>query len=123
MWFLVIKFLVSLQLHPGETNTGRTDRRTLHGALKMKFYTKRARVATIHRDISGAKICFNAASKGQNMVDTGARPTKRETTSTTATISTDKHARFEEQRAPSKVDSIALNTRFDKDKVEAPNGK
>ena len=41
---------------------------TVH--LKMKFYTKRARVATIQGDLAAARRCFNAASKGCDTVDT-----------------------------------------------------
>ena len=35
---------------------------TVH--LKMKIYTKRARVATIQGDLAASRKCFNAAAKG-----------------------------------------------------------
>ena len=51
---------------------------TVH--LKMKFYTKRARVATIQGDLEAARRCFNEASKGRDTVDTSTRPAKRAAT-------------------------------------------
>ena len=35
---------------------------TVH--LKMKYYTNRGRVVTLHGDIEAARRCFEAASKG-----------------------------------------------------------
>ena len=51
---------------------------TVH--LKMKFYRKRARIATIQGDLAATRRCFNVAAKGQSTVDTGARPAKKATT-------------------------------------------
>ena len=51
---------------------------TVH--LKMKFYTKKAQVATIQGDLAAARRCFNAAAKGQSTVDTGAQPAKKAAT-------------------------------------------
>ena len=39
--------------------------------LKMKFYTKRAHVATNHGEISAVRRCFNAASKGKTWMTLG----------------------------------------------------
>ena len=36
---------------------------TVH--LKMKFYTKRGRVATIHSDLSPSRRCFKRSVKGK----------------------------------------------------------
>ena len=83
----------------------------------MKFYTKRGHVATIHCDISTSRRRFNAASNGQSTIDTGARPIKRVATAR----SEPQPVKIEEQRAPPKVESISINTHFDKD--EAPNSK
>ncbi|MCI36885.1 hypothetical protein A2U01_0058109, partial [Trifolium medium] len=39
---------------------------TIH--LKMKFYTKKGKLATIHGDITAAMRCFEAASKGHSTI-------------------------------------------------------
>ncbi|GAU39748.1 hypothetical protein TSUD_219910 [Trifolium subterraneum] len=36
--------------------------------LKMKYYTDKGQVATLHKDIEAARRCFNAAYKGQSYV-------------------------------------------------------
>ena len=85
--------------------------------LKMKFYTKRERVATIQGDLADSRRCFNASAKGQITVDTGIRPAKR-----AATMQPEPNPIKEEvQSAPQKVESISLDTCFDQD--EAPNGE
>ena len=87
---------------------------TVH--LKMKFYTKRARVATIQGDLEAARRCFNAAAKGHNTVDTGTRPAKKATIARPEPQRSEPlPVRVEEQRAPPKVDSILLDTCFDQD--------
>ena len=82
--------------------------------LKMKFYTKRARIATIQGDPAAARRCFNAESKGRDTVDTGTRPAKRAATTRPEPREAES-IKIEEQRAPLKVDSIALDTCFDQD--------
>ena len=86
---------------------------TVH--LKMKFYTKRARVDTIQGDLEAARRCFNAVTKGHNTIDTNTWPAKKVVTARSEPV------RVKEQRAPPKVNSISIDTRFDQD--EPSSGK
>ncbi|MCI48683.1 hypothetical protein A2U01_0069926, partial [Trifolium medium] len=36
--------------------------------LKMKYYTNKGRVATLHGDIESARRCFEAATKGYTFI-------------------------------------------------------
>ncbi|MCI66711.1 hypothetical protein A2U01_0087969, partial [Trifolium medium] len=36
--------------------------------LKMKYYTHKGQVTTLHRDIEAARKCFDAASKGNDFI-------------------------------------------------------
>ncbi|MCI51721.1 hypothetical protein A2U01_0072965, partial [Trifolium medium] len=36
--------------------------------LKMKYYTNKGQVATLHRDIESARRCFEAATKGHSFI-------------------------------------------------------
>ena len=85
---------------------------TVH--LKMEFYTKRARVSTIQGDLAAARRCFNMASKGHNIIDTSIRPAKKAAIARSEPQRSEP-VKVEEQRGPPKVDSILLDTRFDKD--------
>ena len=83
---------------------------------KMKFYTNRARVATIQGDLAAIRRCFNAVAKGQSTIDTEAQPAKKAVTVRPEPQQSEPQPiRVEVQRAPPKVDSISLDTRFDQD--------
>ena len=41
--------------------------------LKMKYYTSKGLVATLHGDIETVRRCFEAASKGLNAISTSLR--------------------------------------------------
>ncbi|CAJ2646924.1 unnamed protein product [Trifolium pratense] len=44
--------------------------------LKMKYYTHKGQIATLHGDIEAARRCFDAASKGNNFVGKAPEPKK-----------------------------------------------
>ena len=79
---------------------------TVH--LKMKYYTSKGLVATLHGDIEAARRCFEAASKGLNTI--GTRPK----TPSKPTLPCSSH----EPMLLPRVDSIDLDNRFTKDDLK-----
>ncbi|CAJ2638239.1 unnamed protein product [Trifolium pratense] len=51
--------------------------------LKMKYYTHKGQVATLHGDIEAARRCFDAASKGNNFIGKAPEPKKPKPSSET----------------------------------------
>ncbi|MCH80166.1 hypothetical protein A2U01_0000929 [Trifolium medium] len=45
--------------------------------LKMKYYTNKGKVATLHGDIEAVRRCFEAATKGHNYIDKAPSSSKR----------------------------------------------
>ncbi|GAU46380.1 hypothetical protein TSUD_280790 [Trifolium subterraneum] len=56
--------------------------------LKMKYYTNKEQVATLHGDIEAARRCFNAAYKGQSYIGPVPKAKKSKTSSEQAETST-----------------------------------
>ncbi|XP_058785007.1 uncharacterized protein LOC131659906 [Vicia villosa] len=53
---------------------------TVH--LKLKYYTAKGQVATLHRDIEAVKRCFEASFNGLNSIKTASQPQDKPTTNT-----------------------------------------
>ncbi|CAJ2654489.1 unnamed protein product [Trifolium pratense] len=51
--------------------------------LKMKYYTHKGQVATLHGDIEAARRCFDAATKGNNFIGKAPEPKKPKPSSKT----------------------------------------
>ncbi|XP_058760051.1 uncharacterized protein LOC131633358 [Vicia villosa] len=83
---------------------------TVH--LKIKFYTKRGRVATINADIEAARRIFDASMKGLQLIAPPSNSNKKP-------IADDKPSQEDLQR-PSHVSSVDLDARFTK---ELKNGE
>ncbi|XP_058741598.1 uncharacterized protein LOC131613981 [Vicia villosa] len=84
---------------------------TVH--LKIKFYTKRGRVATINADIEAARRIFDASMKGLQLITPPSSANKKPRAE-------DKPAR-EDLQQPTNVSSIDLDARFTKE--ERKNGE
>ncbi|XP_058755629.1 uncharacterized protein LOC131628838 [Vicia villosa] len=77
---------------------------TVH--LKMKFYEKRGRVATINADIKAARRIFNASMKGLQLISPNKKPRAK-----------NKPAR-EDKQPPTNVSSVDLDARFTKEELK-----
>lgn len=73
---------------------------TVH--LKMKYYTAKGQVATLHGDIEAARRCFEASAKSFNSIKIMPRPEAKPTMSTG----------IEASKLISRIDTIDLDSRL-----------
>ncbi|GAU18799.1 hypothetical protein TSUD_80880 [Trifolium subterraneum] len=78
--------------------------------LKMKYYTDKGQVATLHGDIEAARRCFNAAYKGQSYVGPIPEAKKSKTSSEQPETST----KPPPQQPPQNVSLVDLDSRHSK---------
>ncbi|XP_058767421.1 uncharacterized protein LOC131641111 [Vicia villosa] len=81
---------------------------TVH--LKMKFYTKRGRVATINADIEAARRIFDASMKGLQLIAPPSSSNKKPRA--------EDKSPPEDQRPPTNVSSVDLDARFTEEELK-----